>query len=181
LSARPLTSYSPRQSTGLSSASPQRASARPQPGVTSHRRRRSPSAPSSPRSQPHQAVASTRPSALSISLLGTSPRAESAAAGVGSAVGGGSPVVGGSPRADVRVGRIHTTGLGGIHVQGDRPEPVPGSGAIAAVCANRLELFGFTPDDKRRMRQWVHFAVTKILDPDEVSLQAGPCGATRSR
>jgi len=75
---------------------------------------------------------------------------------------------------DLRAGRFNTTGRGGLLVDGDRPEPVPGSGAIADICVYKLGLFQFTADDKRRMRQWVRFAVAKILDPDESLCRQDP-------
>jgi len=73
----------------------------------------------------------------------------------------------GSAGTDAQVRRFHTTGHGGVHVDGDRSEPIPGSGAIGSVCVYELELFGFSKEDKRRMRQCTHFAVTKMLDPEE--------------
>jgi len=82
--------------------------------------------------------------------------------------GGGGAVV------DVRAGRFNTTGRGGLLVDGDWAEPLPGGGAIADICEYKLGLFHFTEEDKRRMRQWVRFAVTKILEPDESPCRRDP-------
>jgi len=81
---------------------------------------------------------------------------------------------GGGAGVDVRAGRFKTTGRGKLLVDGDRSEPVPGSGAIADICVLKLALFQFTEDDKRRMRQWVRFAITKILDPFESLCRKDP-------
>jgi len=59
-------------------------------------------------------------------------------------------------------------------VDGDRSEPILGSGAIGSVCVYELELSGFTKDDKRRMRQCVRFAVAKVLDPEESLCRQDP-------
>jgi len=74
----------------------------------------------------------------------------------------------------VRAGSFNTTGRGRLLVDADRSEPVPGSGPIADTCVYKLALCQLAEYDTRRIRQWVRFAVSKILDPDETLCRQHP-------
>jgi len=65
-------------------------------------------------------------------------------------------------------------GRGELFVDGGRSEPVPGCGAISDECVYELALCNFTEEDKRRMRQWERFAVTKIFHSDESLCRQDP-------